>query len=313
MILAAGLTPAWQQIIVLDRLVLGEVNRAREVHRCASGKVLNVAIALGRLGGPCAVLSVLGGRTGEEAEREVASLGLEGSWVRASRPTRVCTTLVDRSSGLVTELVENAGSVSAEEIREFVERYEALAGRSDAAVLTGSLPQGSPATLYRDLVERGRCPQILDARGPELLEALAAKPLVVKPNREELARTLGRRFETWGDLLRAAEDLRERGAAWAVITGGREPVLVSGPGGARVFRPPRVSAVNPIGSGDCLAAGLAWALGRGAAVPEAVRFGMGAAAENAAALLSSRVSLDSSRRLAGEVVEESPPSAERPL
>jgi hypothetical protein len=35
MILAAGLTPAWQQIYVFDRFHPGEVNRAIGVGRCA--------------------------------------------------------------------------------------------------------------------------------------------------------------------------------------------------------------------------------------------------------------------------------------
>ena len=39
MIVAAGLTPAWQQILRFDALRLGEVNRAVEAHWCASGKV----------------------------------------------------------------------------------------------------------------------------------------------------------------------------------------------------------------------------------------------------------------------------------
>ena len=46
MILAAGLTPAWQQIVEFDGFAVGQVNRARSVHWCASGKVLNVGIAL---------------------------------------------------------------------------------------------------------------------------------------------------------------------------------------------------------------------------------------------------------------------------
>jgi hypothetical protein len=48
-ILAAGLSPAWQQIVVLESLSVSEVNRARAVHWCASGKVLNVGLALHRL------------------------------------------------------------------------------------------------------------------------------------------------------------------------------------------------------------------------------------------------------------------------
>ena len=49
MILAAGLSPAWQQIMTLAELRIGEVNRARDVQWCASGKVLNVGLALHRL------------------------------------------------------------------------------------------------------------------------------------------------------------------------------------------------------------------------------------------------------------------------
>ncbi len=46
MIVVAGLSPAWQQILSFDELRWGEVNRARSAHWCASGKVLNVGIAL---------------------------------------------------------------------------------------------------------------------------------------------------------------------------------------------------------------------------------------------------------------------------
>ena len=49
-ILAAGLTPAWQRTMVFDVFHPGGVNRASEVHECASGKVLNVAMALQALG-----------------------------------------------------------------------------------------------------------------------------------------------------------------------------------------------------------------------------------------------------------------------
>ena len=64
MILAAGLSPAWQQIVLLEALHLGEVNRASEVHWCASGKVLNVGLALHHLGAKSLTLSPLGGANG---------------------------------------------------------------------------------------------------------------------------------------------------------------------------------------------------------------------------------------------------------
>ncbi len=48
----------------------GEVNRAREVHWCASGKVLNAAVALHLLGGPSMTLAPVGGLNLVHIERE---------------------------------------------------------------------------------------------------------------------------------------------------------------------------------------------------------------------------------------------------
>ena len=76
MILAAGLTPAWQQVLVFDTFTPGAVNRARQVYWCASGKVLNAARALYHLGSPCKALSLLGGRSGEEIRRDFPQLGI---------------------------------------------------------------------------------------------------------------------------------------------------------------------------------------------------------------------------------------------
>ena len=73
-ILSAGLTPAWQQIMVFDRLRPGEVNRAREAVWCGSGKVLNAGLAAHHLGGPSLTLAPLGGPPLAEIEREFAGI-----------------------------------------------------------------------------------------------------------------------------------------------------------------------------------------------------------------------------------------------
>ncbi len=193
MILAAGLSPAWQQIMCFERLRPGEVNRASEVHWCASGKVVNVALALARLGEPAGIATIAGGPTGESIRREVSAAGIGGRWIATSSPTRVCTTMLEEATGQVTELVENTAAVSDEELAAFQDAYAQLAAGAQFVVLTGSLPAGAPATYQRDLLRATPCPAVLDFRGPQLLAALECRPLVVKPNREELGRTLGAR------------------------------------------------------------------------------------------------------------------------
>lgn len=291
MILSAGLSPAWQQILSVETLRVGEVNRARQAVWCASGKVLNVGIALAHLGGANRTLSVLGGAPADRIQREFAELSAPARWVRVSAPTRICTTVLDERSGQTTELVENAGALTAEEIEDFVAAYEEDVTQAEMVVLTGSLPRGTPATFYSDLLTKTKCPAILDFRGQELEAALVHKPLVVKPNREELGHTVGRVLENEDDLRRAMHEVAEGGAQWVVVSDGGGPLRVASPSVFLRFQPPKIQVVNPIGCGDCLAAGLAWALRAGRDMPAAAKFGIAAAAENAGMLLPGRLDL----------------------
>jgi fructose-1-phosphate kinase PfkB-like protein len=171
-----------------------------------------------------------------------------------------------------------------------------------AVVLSGSLPAGTPVTIYRDLLERTSCPAIVDARGPELLAALPCRPLLVKPNREELAWTVGRPLEREADLRIAMEELRAQGAEWVLITDGAMPALALGPTGCFRIVPPRLArVVNPIGCGDCLAAGFAEAVSRGLGPLDAIRFGMGCAAFNCGTLLAGRLERPAVETLVSDV------------
>ena len=116
LILSAGLTPAWQQILVFDQVRWGEVNRAREVAWCGSGKVLNAGMAVHRLGGPSLTLAPLGGSPLVEIDREFADLGVPRRWIETRAATRVCTTILDRATGRITELVENGRPLNEDEL-----------------------------------------------------------------------------------------------------------------------------------------------------------------------------------------------------
>ncbi len=297
MIVAAGLTPAYQQILAFDALRVGGVNRAVEALKCASGKVLNVGLALHHLGGPCLTVALVGGLEGECIDREFTSLGIAHRWIRSPRATRACTTLLDRSSGCATELVENAAPVEAAQLEQFADAFAEAAREARFVVLSGSLPAGTPRTFYRDLMRRTDARVILDASGEELLAALPQRPFCVKPNREELGRTLGRELGTEGSLREALMEVRRLGAEWVIVSQGANALWMAGPSRIHVFQPARIRSVNPIGSGDCLAAGLAWALRDGREMLDAVRFGMAAAADNAAALLPARLDLARVRSL----------------
>lgn len=290
MIVAAGLSPAWQQILVFDRFAAGEVNRAVEAHWCGSGKVLNVGIGLAHLGADCRTIAPLGGAARTAIEAEFASLGAPLRTIACREPTRVCTTILDRATGTTTELVENARSLLTEELAACVQAFAVEAASAGVVVLTGSLPGGVSSSFYRELLERTPARAVMDVRGPELEAALPCRPLVVKPNREELAKTFGRTLSTEAELLSAMRRLNSDGAQWVVVTAGKDAVLATSAGHAYRLLPPKIeNIINPIGCGDALAAGMAVAIERGAEVIDAVRYGMAAAADRLRLLLPGRL------------------------
>jgi fructose-1-phosphate kinase PfkB-like protein len=146
---------------------------------------------------------------------------------------------------------------------------------------------------------------VLDFRGEGLLSALDLRPYVVKPNRQELARTVGRALKTDEELVAAMQSLNRRGARWVVITQGAGPVWVSSEQEVYRLHPPPVGEiVNPIASGDAMAATIAWATGEGRPMVDAVRVGIAAAGENLAQLLPCRLDRVKVERRAEQVRAE---------
>lgn len=289
MIVACGLTPAWQRTLVFDGWQVDAVNRAVEAHACGGGKVLHVGLALHFLGAESATVALLGGPAGRLIEDELVGLGLSLRPVASSRETRTCTTVLDRSTAGMTELVENAGEAEPRELEALLEAFGEVAGRADRVVLTGSLPAGTPPDFYRRLLERTTAEAILDVRGAELVEALPLRPFLVKPNREELARTVGRELENEVAVFAAMAQIRAAGATWVVVTDGARGVQVSGPDTRLSFPTLTAPVVNPIGCGDYLAAGIAYALEGGRSVPDAVAVGIACATENVRSLSPARL------------------------
>jgi 1-phosphofructokinase family hexose kinase len=325
-ILSAGLSPAWQQIIELQTLMPGEVNRARSVTWCGSGKVVNTAIAVATLGGQSRLIAPAGGLTGQALMSDVSGFPLTADWIPVSLPTRVCTTLLPAQAP-ATELVENMGPLQSAELQNFCRLTHQAATQADCVILTGSLPEQAPTTLFQNLVRQSADRCLLDLRGEVLLACLPERPLLVKPNRAELQTTLSLlpkpaqqaeqppaqnrpqnstqnlngnldEPEAWIAGLRALQAL---GAQWVLITDGAQAAWLAGPDCLLRFHPPPVHVANPIGCGDSLTAGIALQFAQGESLPEAVRFGMGAAASNAEQLLPARLDFDRAAELSRRV------------
>jgi hydroxymethylpyrimidine/phosphomethylpyrimidine kinase len=169
-----------------------------------------------------------------------------------------------------------------------------------AAVKTGMLATAEVVRAVAEAAAAGRLPQLVvdpvlvSSTGARLLDpgaetaytdALLPLATVVTPNTREASALVGGPVDTVADARDAARELARLGAAWVVVTGGRQ---VDGPGGhepsgeavdvvyeaagGRVteLRAPRVDTRNDHGTGCTFGAATAAHLARGAPVADAL-------------------------------------------
>jgi fructose-1-phosphate kinase PfkB-like protein len=112
-----------------------------------------------------------------------------------------------------------------------------------------------------------------------------------------LERTLGRDLRDERALFDGLREINERGAEWVVITDGRHPIHARSRDGLFRVQPVPRPIVNPIGCGDCLTAGIAWALAEGREPIECIRRGVAVAASKLGQLLPGVVDREEVDRL----------------
>ena len=303
MILCIGTTPATQRVMVFRKLTLDAVNRAATTVDGIAGKSINVAKVLHELGGDPLATGFLGGDRGEFVRAELARRGIATVFVTVAARTRQCITVMDESTGTHTELVEEGQPVTPADYTALAEIIQQRIAECRAVVMSGTVASGGPRGFYSACTRLAQAHGILtivDAQGAALADALTARPGLVKPNRTELAASVGRELRDDTAVKTAMRELHERGAERVVITAGRAPTLAFDGHVFWSITPPHIQPVNPIGSGDAFTAGLVWRLVQGDDLGEACRWGSAAGTAHALTLMAGEVTRSDVERLARE-------------
>jgi 1-phosphofructokinase len=256
--------PSLDRTLVLPgALARGEVARLAGAATEPGGKGVNVARALAAAGTD--VLCVLPAADDDPIVAALHRLELPLATVPVPTPVRTNYTLAE-PDGTTTKLNEPGASLDAATRTALTGALLAAAAGTRWVVLSGSLPPGTPAGWYADLVRalRATGARIAVDTSEEPLRALLATgpdaaPDLLKPNTEELAQLSGvAEAELTADpdaLLTAVLALHARGVGTVLLTLGADGALLSSPEGLWTATPPRVAVRSTVGAGDCSLAG----------------------------------------------------------
>ncbi len=274
--------------IRLPRLVPGAIARATATDTAAGGKGVNVARAAKALGGSPVVTGFLPNEDGPRLNALLRFEGIDLSPVHVDGVLRVASILLE-DDGRVTVINGRGPQIGAGQWQQFTTLIAAAAARSQVLICSGSLPPGAPEDGYRQLVEIGHrsgVPVIVDSAPAVLAAALRSAPDLVSPNLSEAeAMLMGRTDELVDErgadiaqrAVRASIAMHTAGAARAVVTAGAAGAALTTDQGSWWLAAEPVHVVNPIGAGDCFAAGAGLAMVSGMSDVDIVRRGMASA------------------------------------
>lgn len=287
-VLTVTANPALDKTYFLEAFRQGEVNRVRRVMKAPGGKGINVLRVLHTLGVNACGTGFLGGNTGEWIAAELTRMEISHDFYRIADETRttvnVLETGLSEAARRSSELLE-PGPTVVEDMTLFFKHLEPHLSMADHVVMSGSLAPGLPTDFYAQWIKRtarrgGKC--YVDTRGDAMVEAIKARPYLVKMNQVEFEELLDARMRDRKDFYDGLETLCEKGCDVAIVTCGAKGFYARAEDGS-VWKGtmPALAAVNPVGSGDAFFAGLVAALSRHEGFVDALRLAGACGASNA--------------------------------
>lgn len=227
MIYTLTLNTAIDMNIRCDEIKPNFVNRTTHTEYSPNGKAVNVSIVLNKFGGDTTAIGIFGGFSGKYIVDELNKMQINTLPVYVEETTRINVFINDGNQEY--KLVGQGPFVSDEKQNEILTLLNSLTNNS-YLVISGSLPNNIQPDFYDKILalcEHKNINVILDISHPHLKELLKFKPLLIKPNDDELKEIFNLSTENEQQVIHAINQIHKMGAQNIMLTMGSKGLYFS--------------------------------------------------------------------------------------
>lgn len=260
MILTVTLNVAIDKRYVVEEFQVGQVNRVIECDYVPGGKGINVSKVCKIAGEDITATGFIAGYAGAYVVNELDKRGIESDFINLQGESRSCINIYDSSNNTQTEFLEPGITVTKDDEKLLLDKFEKIVQTHSIITMSGSAPQGASSNIYQDMIaiaKKYNKKIILDTSGQRLIDGIKAKPTLIKPNVDEIQMLAGRPVKDKDDLIQIGKKIREQGIETVVISLGEEGSMIISEEGVYQAIVPKIQAVNTVGCGDAMIAGFA--------------------------------------------------------
>lgn len=259
MIYTLTTNPSIDYVMRLDEFCDGKTLRSTAEEKYAGGKGIMVAKILKNLGDDPINLGFLGGFTGDFIKEELARLEIKDNFTKIAADTRINVKLKYETE---TEINAQGPDITKEEIEDFYKKLDDI-NKDDYLIISGSLPKSLGSDFYKEVIEKTGCKFSIDISNKEVLDYLKYKPVLIKPNEEELANIFETEISSEDDLIKYAKKLNSLGAKNVIVSlGAAGSIFVDD---KNIYKADAIKGdlINSVGAGDSMVGGFIYAISKG--------------------------------------------------
>lgn len=254
MIYTVTYNPAIDYKMQINTFKEGSSNKTNNNRVNCGGKGINISIVLNNLGMDNIALGFLGGFTGEYIQAFLDDQNIKTNFTKIEERTRINVKLA--SKNIETEMNAEGPYISRNEMEMFLNNFKSI-NSNDIVLIGGSVARGR-AESYIPLLEilnDQEIPFVIDCTKNDLLTALKYRPLLVKPNIDELEDLFKTTISTTDDILMYGKKLLELGAQNAIVSLGEEGSIFVNKDSLYRAKPVKGALISSVGAGDSMVAG----------------------------------------------------------
>ncbi len=278
MIVTFTLNPCIDKTYYVDGLKVGGFTRASEARSDLSGKGVNLSLDLAVLGRKSAAAGFMGRDDVPAYKKLLESFGVGFSFVATAGAVRTNCKIIDKTTGLQTDVNESGAPVTEKDKRKLLELASGLSCE-DTAVISGSFPKNFGREDAEKLISLLRSHGVrlaVDTEKEGLCLAEKYGAFAIKPNFDEFCGFLGYTPKSVSETASAAVSKAEN-IANVIVSLGEEGAIFASKGRAWLGRVKDVRCLSTTGAGDALFAGFLYGALAGKSYKESLLYALATA------------------------------------
>lgn len=286
MILTICPNPSIDCTIELDSLNVGKLNRVDNKVETYSGKALNVAMGIARLGEKSFATGFMFDAHARLFEQVLDREGVAHDFVYNRGNARTNYKIIDKRA-MLTEINDRGETVQLVKQQELIDKVSSIADDYEIAVMSGSLPKGVDPSFYGQVLSviPKHVKVIVDTEKQNMMSALNSREIyMVKPNLRELESFTGKDVRTLQDMVSASKKYLDRGVKYVLVSLGSEGAVLTDGTDSYFCKSASVAVNSTVGAGDSMVSAACVGIQKGVPMQEILR--MAAAAGTAAVTTS---------------------------